>query len=220
MYATTQENEMKVIATASQKGGSGKTTLSVHLAVAASKRGMKTLILDTDPQGSSTAWGRARHFSYPVVADCSVPHLPELIEAARSDRYDLVIIDGAPHNTASVDRVIALADLAVIPVKPTLLDLHAVQDTIQKVKRSGKPFTFVLNECKARSVEVEEASDFLSGAGEVAPQRIGDRTAYSRALSKGMAVSEFEPSSKAAAEIESLFDWIETKLKTKRRKAA
>ena len=112
-----------------------------------------------------------------------------------------------------------MADLAVIPVKPTLLDLHAVQDTIQKVKRSGKPFTFVLNECKARSIEVAEASDFLSDQGEVAPQRIGDRTAYSRALAKGMAVIEFEPSSKAAAEIEALYDWIESKLKSKRRKA-
>lgn len=210
---------MKVIATASQKGGSGKTTLSVHLAVAASKRGLKTLILDTDPQGSSTAWGKAREYSYPMVAECTVPNLPELIKAARFDEYDLVIIDGAPHNTASVDKVISMADLAVIPVKPTLLDLHAVQDTIQKVKRSDKPFTFVLNECKARSIEVAEASDFLSDQGEVAPQRIGDRTAYSRALAKGMAVIEFEPSSKAAAEIEALYDWIESKLKSKRRKA-
>lgn len=73
----------------------------------------------------------------------------------------LVIIDGAPHNTASVDKVISLADLAIIPVKPTSLDLHAVQDTIQKVKRSGKPFTFVLNECRARSIEVEQATNFL-----------------------------------------------------------
>jgi chromosome partitioning protein len=212
--------KMKVIATASQKGGSGKTTLSVHLAVAASKRGLKTLILDTDPQGSSTAWGKARERNFPTVAECTVPYLPDLIEAARADRYDLVIIDGAPHNTASVDKVIELADLAVIPVKPTLLDLHAVHGTIQKVKRSGKPFTFVLNECRARSIEVEQASEFLGTQGEVAPQRIGDRTAYSRALASGLAVIEFEPSSKAAVEIEALYDWIESKLKTKRRKAA
>lgn len=212
---------MKVIATTSQKGGSGKTTLSVHLAVAASRSGLKTLILDTDPQGSSTAWGRERNLAYPKVAECSVPYLPDLIKAARGDEYDLVIIDGAPHNTASVDKVISLADLAIIPVKPTLLDLHAVQDTIQKVKRSGKPFTFVLNECRARSIEVEQATNFLGDYGDVAPQRIGDRTAYSRALASGMAVSEFEPSSKAAAEIEELYRWIESKLnKPKRRKAA
>lgn len=212
---------MKVVATVSQKGGSGKTTLSVHLAVAASQRGVKTVIIDTDPQGSSTAWSNAREIEYPKVVACSVPYLAEVIEAARKDKFDLVIVDGAPHNTLSVDKVIELADMSVIPIKPTLLDLHAVHNTIKKVKDAGKPFMFVLNECRWRSAEVQQATGVLAAYGDVAPQTIGDRTVYSRALASGMAVTEFDPSSKAAAEIDELYRWIESKLeKTSTRRKA
>lgn len=209
---------MKTVAFISQKGGSGKTTLSIHVAVAATERGAKVAIIDTDPQASSVAWGEAREKEFPTVASCHAGHIASALEAAENDGYDLVVVDGAPHLEPSLSRVVAAADLSVIPVRPTPLDLQTAHRAAAVARASGKPFGFVLNGCPPRAAEIPQAFEVLGTlGGQVSTQTLGERRAFARALTSGEAVTEFDPGGRAAAEINAVYDWIDGQLAITRR---
>lgn len=112
---------MKVIGVLSQKGGSGKTTISIHLAVSAAMEGKKVAIIDTDPQKSAVAWGEARDESLesPVVAQCEAFRVKEAVEAAEADGFDLVVIDAPPYLSPEVTHIADVSDFILIPVRPT-----------------------------------------------------------------------------------------------------
>jgi chromosome partitioning protein len=125
----------------------------------------------------------------------------------------LAVIDTAPHATPGVDVIAAAADFLLIPCRPSAFDLAAIASSVHVVKAAGKPAAFVLNACDARAPEVVEARDVLTGhALPVAPVAIGHRRAFSRAISSGLAVTEFEAHGKAAHEIVTLWQWIKQEM--------
>ncbi len=117
---------MKTLAFLTQKGGSGKTTLALHIAVAALEGRARVAIVDTDPQGSATAWRGARELEQPLVLPVEPDRIAEVQELARKDSIDLLIIDSAPHADVAATRLARAADLVVIPCRPDAIDLAAI----------------------------------------------------------------------------------------------
>jgi chromosome partitioning protein len=206
---------MKVIAFMGQKGGTGKTTLAVHTAVLASQEDPRVVLIDTDPQQSSTTWGGSRQAESPIVATAAASQLDEVLAAARSEDVQMAFVDSAPHAAPSASDVARLADFVVIPTRASALDLAAAENTVRIVQAAGKPFGFVLNAIDQKVAEVMEALDFLQSnyGGAVAPYRVANRIAYSRSIASGRGVTEFDVGDgKAHAEIKLLWKWIKEHL--------
>lgn len=204
---------MKKIVLLSQKGGSGKTTLTVHLAVAAQSSGEDVVIVDIDPQASATAWSDLRGELSPEVTTVSPSSLTNVLKASQSVGKTLAIIDTAPHSAPGAVQAALVGDLILIPCRPTAFDLAAIGAAVNIVKASQKKAAFILNACHQRSPEVKEAREALLSYGfPVIPIEIGDRRAYARAVASGKAVTEFEKSGKAAQNINALWKWIKENL--------
>ena len=203
---------MKRIVLVQQKGGAAKTTLCVHLAVAAQQAGFKTAIIDTDPQGSASAvWGAARGDTAPPVAPVLAAELRDALEAAEADGYQVVFIDTAPHTAPAIEAVARTVDLAIVPVQPSILDVAATQRTVDLLRAAKVPSVAVLTRAPPRGVEeTSETQKAMEALGlPMLKGWMGERKVYRRALTQGQAVAEFEPSSKAAKEIEQLWKEIE-----------
>ena len=200
---------MKKIAFLAQKGGSGKTTLAVHTAVAAAEAGERVVVIDTDPQKSATVWGGAREAPHPVVATAAASELGRVIDAAAKEQMTLAIVDTAPHAAPDATRIVRAVDLVVIPVRPTAFDIAAAGGAVEIVKAAGVRAVFVLSACPFRSPEIAETRAVLADYGlPIAPIEIVDRRAFSRAVATGRAVTEFDSDSKAASEIRALWSWL------------
>ena len=204
---------MKSIAFLSQKGGSGKTTLAVHTAVAAQEAGEKVVLIDTDPQKSATVWSEARQSETPIVATAAAGDLEKVLQAASQDKMSLAIVDTAPHTAPDAARIARAVDLIVIPCRPTAFDLAAVSNAVEIVRAAKKNAVLVLSACPFRSPEIAETRQVLSEYGSpVCPYDITDRRAFSRAVATGRAVTEFEEEGKAAAEIRALWVWLKEQM--------
>ena len=206
---------MRTIAFMGQKGGTGKTTLAVHAAVAAEQDGHRVVLIDTDPQQSATYWANNREASTPVVATAVASQLAEVLEAARAEGMTLAIVDSAPHSSPNASEVARLADFVVIPTRASAFDLAAAESTVGIVKAAGKPFGFVLNAIDQKVAESMEALEFLETqyAGKVAPYRVGNRIAFARSIASGKGATEFDISEgKARGEIKLLWKWIKDQL--------
>lgn len=201
---------MRRIVLVQQKGGAAKTTLCVHLAVASEQGGSKTAIVDTDPQASAAqVWGQARGGTAPPVAQSLAAELREVLQAAEADGYQVVFIDTPPHTAPAIELIARSVDLAIIPVQPSVLDVAATQNTIELLRAAGVPAVAVLTRTPpTRDEETVETEKALQQMGiRLLDARVCERKAYRRALTQGQAVSEFDPSSKAAREIAAL--WLE-----------
>lgn len=196
---TTDSPAPIVVAIFNQKGGSGKTTLAVHLAVAASMAGRKVCIIDLDPQGSATAWRRPRAYVMPVVAQVPASSLDKAIEGAIEDCFDFILIDTPPSVSAATARIIGAAGLVVVPVRPQPFDLAAVPDTLKLI--GAKRYVFVLSDCPQKAPEIEITRIELLKLGKPVFGPLNNWRSMWRALITGQAISEFEPNSRAAKEI-------------------
>lgn len=200
---------MNVIAFLSQKGGSGKTTLSVHTAVAAEASGQKVCVIDADPQESATAWAGARAASTPVVATAQAGDLPSALKAAESEGMTLTVIDAPPHAAPAASQIAKRSQLVLVPVRPSAFDLAAVPAAVEIIRAANVKGAFVLSACPFRAPEIAETRAALEAYGlPIVPHEITDRRAFSRAVTTGSAVTEFEAEGKAAEEIRALWDWI------------
>ncbi len=200
---------MNVIAFLSQKGGSGKTTLSVHTAVAAEATGERVCVIDADPQESATAWASARQANTPIVATAQAGELQAALGAAKSEGMTLAVIDGPPHAAPAASQIAKRAKLVLIPVRPSAFDIAAVPAAVEIVRAAKIRGAFVLSACPFRAPEIAETRTALEAHGlPIAPVEITDRRAFSRAITTGSAVTEFESEGKAAEEIRALWGWI------------
>src|SRR5690349_17764518 len=120
---------MKTIAIISQKGGAGKTTLALHLAVAGELAGKTTAVIDLDPQASATGWKDTRSSEAPAVVSAQAARLGKVLEAATENGVELTIIDTAPHSESSALAAARASDLILIPCRPAILDLRAIGTT-------------------------------------------------------------------------------------------
>jgi chromosome partitioning protein len=199
---------MKTIAILSQKGGAGKTTLALHLAVAAVQAGRTAVIMYLDPQASATSWKDSRASETPAVVSAQAARLPAILEAARNGGADFTIIDTAPHSESAALAAARAADLILIPCRPAILDLRAISNTIDLAKIAGKPVAVVLNSVPPRGSLASEAINAVAGYGvQVAPVLIGQRAAFMHALTIGQTALEYEPKGKGADEISRLYQW-------------
>ena len=201
---------MRTIAVVSQKGGAGKTTLSVHLAVAAATAGYSVAVIDLDQQATAAQWADWRNDD--TVAVVAAPHgrlLPTLEEARRSE-VDLVIIDSPPAADSAAVAAAKAADLVLIPTRPSAFDLHAIKTTSELVRVAQKPGYVVLNGVPPRAAAlVEEVATVVHSLGlTLAPVCLVDRAAFRHAVINGQTAQEYEPNGKAAGEVESLYTWV------------
>ncbi len=204
---------MKVIAVTSQKGGTGKTTLSGHLAVQAERTGMGPVVLvDCDPQGSLTNWWNLRQGETPVLVQTSLAKLSTDLDALRETGVQLVIIDTPPAITWTIVNVIKVADLVVIPVRPSPHDLAATGSTVDLIEGLGKPMVFVVSSASQRARITGEAAVALSQHGTVAPSIIHHRTDFAASMIDGRTVMELPRAERSTREIELLWDYLRGRL--------
>jgi chromosome partitioning protein len=206
---------MRTWALITQKGGSGKTTLALHLAVAAVQHGLKVAVVDCDPQRSAIRWAAIRDLEPPRIVGAITPELPRLLDRLEAERFDLVLIDTSPRADRDLIVVAGRADLIVLPVRPSILDIPAVADTLKLIKVSGQSdrAVMVLNAVPPRTEEAKEAAGVLIGVGELLGQQIGERADFRRALTAGQGIAEFDPKGKAAQEVEALYKALTRKMK-------
>lgn len=204
---------MRVLAFASQKGGSGKTTLSGHIAVQAELAGAGPVVLiDIDPQGSLSEWWNEREASVPAFAQTTVARLNADLEKLRQQGFKLAVIDTPPAITMAIQSVIAVSELIVIPTRPSPHDLRAAGATVELVERAGKPLVFVVNAATPRARITFEAAIALSQHGTVAPVTLHHRTDYAASMIDGRTVMELAPTSKSAGEIVELWRYLSDRL--------
>jgi chromosome partitioning protein len=201
---------MKAVAILSQKGGSGKTTLALHLAVAAEKAGQLAAVIDLDPQASAAGWKDSRKEETPVVVSVPSTRLPQALQAALNGGADLALIDSAPHAGDMALAAAEAADLILIPCRPGILDLRAIGPTARISKLAGKPTFVVLNAMPNRAPNVlADARAAVAVHGlEVAPFSLQQRAAYAHALTSGQTAQEYEPSGKAGQDMTELYQWL------------
>lgn len=199
---------MKTISIISQKGGAGKTTLALHLAVAAEKAGQTAVIIDLDPQASATSWKDSRLSDTPIVVSAQAARLATVLEAAKKGGAKICIIDTAPHSESTALAAARASDLILIPCRPAILDLRAISNTIELARIANKSVAVVLNSVPPRGSLAEEAAAAVAGYEvEVAPVQIGQRAAFMHALTVGQTAQEYEPTGKGADEIQQLYMW-------------
>jgi chromosome partitioning protein len=205
---------MRTIVVATQKGGSGKSTIVAHLGVAAAENGQRVALIDTDPQGSLAGWGARREADTPIVAAASLLRLAEAIEAARAAEMTLCVVDTPGSFGAAEANAIALADFILVPARPSPFDLGAIAKTLDVVRATGKPAAIVLTQCRPVGSEAAEMRAALAGCEvEVLVETIGVRVAFVTAITGGLAVTEFERSDSAAVvEIRSLYRALKGRL--------
>jgi chromosome partitioning protein len=209
-----KENSMHVVAITSQKGGSGKTTLAGHLAVQAERSGAGPVaLIDTDPQGSLSEWWNVRAAETPVFAQTTVSGLAEDVLRLRGLGIKLLIIDTPPAIEATIAEVVRVADLVVIPARPSPHDLRAAGATVELVERLGKPLIFVINAAAPRARITAEAVFALSQHGTLAPAMVHQRTAYAASMIDGRTVMELPGEERATAEMAALWDYLGGRLR-------
>ncbi|MBV9482661.1 MAG: ParA family protein [Acidobacteria bacterium] len=198
---------METLALISQKGGCGKSTLAVHMAVCAAMYGQRVAIIDVDPQGSAFAWNEIREPGRKFDAiHATVTELPGLLRKAEAAGTGLTIIDTAPHTNKDPPAVAQLADFVLIPARPAFFDLKAMAATVIALHMTKTPRAVVLNAAPHGYRLVDEARANLQKAGvTVLPEPIHQYAALGHAVTGGLSIHEFAPDSPAAAEIEGLY---------------
>lgn len=203
----------RILTVAQQKGGSGKTTLAAHLAVALARQsGEPVAILDVDPQGSLGTWYEARERSlgedetgleFRTASGWGARR--EARSLARSHGY--VVVDTPPKTDTDAKPAIDAADYVIVPVQPTPVDLWATSQTIELASRESTPALLVLNRVPPRASLTAEMTDAIVESGyDTLTTRLGNRTVFAAAMGKGFAVTEEAPTSKAALEVASLIE--------------
>jgi chromosome partitioning protein len=207
---------MHTIALVSRKGGTGKSTLAIGMAIAAVADGHKVCLLEADPLGTLSNWRRRR-----VEPEPTVETVHDGYELARRVPFlahcgvTLTIIDTAGGWSDTATAAIGAADLCLIPVRPSPADIEAAVPTLAAIRERGKPFAFVLNQTPARSTRLESAAASLGETaaslhvtGVLALPTIVLRNDQQDALGKGLAVTEYAHEGKSADEIRGLWQWV------------
>ena len=204
---------MHILVLASQKGGTGKTTLSGHLAVEAHNAGVGPVaLIDTDPQGSLSNWWNAHEAPEPLFVKVGPFELEKALEHLTRSGIRPVVIDTPTTITESISYVIAHADLVILPTRPSPHDLRAVGATVDIVDRHGQPVLFVVNAATTRARITGETAVALSQHGTVAPITIHHRVDFAASMVDGRTVGEVTADSPSAKEIQKLWSYVQGRL--------
>ncbi|HEX6879047.1 MAG TPA: ParA family protein, partial [Terriglobales bacterium] len=191
---------MRVIAVVSQKGGTGKTTLTLSLAVASHRAGNTAAIIDLDPQATASAWADRRQAEEPIVVSAQPARLLQVLSSAEQGGAGTVFIDTPPRAEQAVLAAAKTSDLVLIPCRPAVFDLDTVATTLELIKYAGqRAIAAVLNGVPPRGSKAAQASEVITSLGvRVCPAALGHRAAFSDAGALGLTAQEFDPTGKAA----------------------
>ena len=205
---------MRVLTMAAQKGGAGKTTLATSLAVAAVQAGGQVVAVDLDPQGSLKGWCERREAAGVRFLDTKAAGLPDALRRIRAaGEASLVVVDTAGVIGPDVTIALQHADLCLLPVRPSLLDVTATRATAERLDVLRRRYAFVLNQVQASAfARVEDAAEALVEIGPLYPGSIALRTDHLDAMTLGLGVTEWRPKGAAAEEIAELWTWVRARL--------
>ena len=215
---------MAIIGVCGRKGGSGKTTVAVHLAAELTARGMSVILVDCDTQASANHWATPGHLPMPVEHRPleSVDEIADWSGEIRSLRADIVVLDSPPHLNAALGGVIGISDLALVPCGPSGLDLMATAETvglireIRTARKDRKPaIVLVPNRVDVRTATGRELRGALDDIGETVAPELRSRMAFSDAFNAGQWVGTYARNSAAHEEIHDLVDFVLKKLRRK-----
>lgn len=200
---------METVAIISQKGGAGKTTLALHLAVASMRAGRNTALIDLDPQASAAKWADRREAELPVVLSAHASRLQHEMKRVEDSGGELLILDTAPHSDSVALEAAKAASLVLVPCRPAIMDIEAITNTLDLVSTTKTPVFVVMNAVAAQGREAEEAAEAIAALDvPVCPVQLVNRVAFSRALITGQSAQEYEPDGKAAQEIEQMHTFM------------
>lgn len=201
---------MNVISLLSRKGGSGKSTLTIHFAVEAKGQ---TAIIDMDPQGSTISWFKRRELSFPILIKSTPGELAQHLQVCEDSGIDNVFIDTMPDINRSALVAASLSNIIVIPTKPSILDLESIVHTVNLVHGIQKKPIIILNQVPSGSTISSEARELLKSLEvSVCPIDIKTRLVYSRALINGQTAGETGADAKASSEITDAYNWIKEQI--------
>ena len=204
---------MNTLAVLSRKGGTGKTTLTVNLAIAAQLAGHRVAIVDLDSQASASEWGDWREAETPEVISVHSARLPQELHKLKQQGITFALLDTPPKIEDIALDAAKAADLAIIPCKLGAFDLKAIEKTIFVGNMAKCPMRIVFNAVRARSSMLHPAKRAVQVYEvNVAPCVIGDRIVFSHSVMEGLGVMEYEPKGKASIEIQALFRYISKEL--------
>lgn len=204
---------MKIVAIIGQKGGSGKSTVALHLAASAEREGISTAILDMDPQGSAHRWFERREAPTPEVQrEMDADALPKLAKAAAANGIGLLLIDTPGKAETTALAACEMADLILVPVRPTQFDLETlgtVKRTIRIAERADRAWV-MLSQVPTNSRKVAiEGEEAIAGYGmPLVPVRFHSRADYAYAMTEGLTAPEYAPDGKASDEAAALYQWL------------
>lgn len=216
---------MHVILVATQKGGSGKSTLCAHFGALAEREG-RTLLVDADPQGSLSFWYKRRAAETPLLAKADGNTIAGILDTAAADGIAWAVVDSPPHNAPLTASLMSRATVTVIPVRPGPFDLDAVAATLAMARSLKAPIACVINAAPPPTRDTEtsivaEARTMLADMGApVLPGQVSQRASLSHALISGQAVNEYDPEGRAAGEITAMWSAVAELARTFPRKPA
>lgn len=202
-----------VFTIAQHKGGAGKTTLSAQLAAALQSTGGNVLVIDVDPQGSLTEWHKIRSQTLRrknKITLFQTQGWKMMRELPRMQReFDYIVVDTPPHAESESSIAIRMADLVLMPMQPSPLDVWACAPTIKIIMQEKKPLMLVMNRVPPKSKLNDTIRDKLDGMNiSVAKTTLGNRVAFASSIMQGLGVGEFDPRGLAAAEMTALLKEI------------
>lgn len=218
-HAALQQNRLSemdmtgaVITIAQQKGGAGKTTLTVNLAVGLAALGHKVAVIDTDPQGSLGRWFMTRRELMPdpgIEFSTSSAWGVEYEAGKLADAYDFVLVDTPPKADSDLRPALRKATLVIVPVATSHVDLWATESVLDLAKRATTPAMLVLNRTRAGTrLGVEIADEAAKIDAGLAKTTLANRILYAETLGRGQGVLDVAPKGPAAAEVVALTEEI------------
>jgi len=197
----------RVVAVIAEKGGVGKTTVALTLAVAAAIAGRKVVVIDLDPQATAAQWTDRREAEFPWVVATPAARLDATLASARAQDIDFVVIDTPPHAGTDAVEAARRANLVLMPVEPHLFTLETLPKLADLMRLAGNPATAVLiSKAATQGREAQDAVAYIEGQGfAVCPVRLHLRAAHRHASNLGQTAQEYEPKGKAAEEARQLY---------------
>jgi chromosome partitioning protein len=205
---------MRTIAFVSQKGGSGKSTIASSLAVAAYEMKEEVCVVDMDPQGSLARWAKTRAAEDIDVVASGAARLPALLASLEREGVTLAILDTPGAEGAASSAAMRVADLNIVPSRPSMFDLWASARTRAALEEIGAKFVFVLNQCPSaqQTAHVQDGVEALEEMGGLIFPLIVARVDYQEAVRHGWGVTELNPYGAAAQEMRGLWQSINRRL--------
>lgn len=202
---------MNTISLLQNKGGCGKSSLTVNLAVQFHLMDLATLIVDLDPQGTTSLWSKQRAGQDPSCVAGQAHQLEDILSSAERNGADMIVIDTPPRSDSVALAAARASNLVLMPCRPSLPDLDALKltsDLVSIAKMQDQAYV-VLNAVPAnKTVEHDSQQAIKAMELNLAPMTIGNRIGFSHAFTSGQGIAEFKPTDKGTNEIRRLANWL------------